>query len=252
MIFDSHAHYNDSKFNEDRDQILSSMTENGIGYIMNAADSMESIKKIMDLCEKFPFMYMSIGVHPENTADMTEDDIELLKKYAEYEKVKAIGEIGLDYYWDDVERDIQKKWFIRQIELANSLNLPVIIHDREAHGDTIDILKKYLKTGGVLHCFSGSREMAKEVLDMGMYLAFGGTLTFKNARKSREVLEYVPLDRILVETDCPYLAPEPNRGKRNSSLYIPYILETMAQIKGITKEEAEEITYNNARKCFNI
>lgn len=252
MIFDSHAHYNDSKFNEDRDQILSSMTENGIGYIMNAADSMESVKKIMALCEKFPFMYMSIGVHPENTAHMTEDDIELLKKYAEYEKVKAIGEIGLDYYWDDVERDIQKKWFIRQLELANSLNLPVIIHDREAHGDTVDILKNHLKTGGVLHCFSGSREMAKEVLDMGMYLAFGGTLTFKNARKSREVLEYVPLDRILVETDCPYLAPEPNRGKRNCSLYIPYILETMAEIKGITKEEAEEITYNNAKKCFNI
>jgi len=252
MIFDSHAHYNDSKFNEDRLELLSTMTENNIGYIMNAADSMESIKKIMTLCEKFPFLYMSVGVHPENTREMTDKDLELLEKYTEYDKVKAIGEIGLDYYYDDVEKSIQKKWFIRQIELANKVNLPIIVHDRDAHADTVDILKNNLKTGGVLHCFSGSREIAREVLNLGMYIAFGGTLTFKNARKTREVLEYLPLDRILVETDCPYLSPEPNRGKRNSSLNIPYILETIAQIKGISIEKAEEITCKNAKKCFGI
>lgn len=252
MIFDSHAHYNDSRFDEDRISLLGELPENNIGYIMNAADSMDSIKNILPLCEKFPFMYMSVGVHPENTRDMTEADIALLSDYTKLKKVKAIGEIGLDYYYDDVEKSIQKKWFIRQIELANETNLPIIVHDREAHGDTVDILKKHCKTGGVLHCFSGSREMAKQVIDMGMYISFGGTLTFKNARKVREVFEYVPLDRILVETDCPYLAPEPYRGKRNSSLYIPYILNIMAEIKGISCEAAEEITFNNAKKCFNI
>ena len=197
-------------------------------------------------------MYMSVGVHPEHTGTMTDEDMDILKSYTDHEKVKAIGEIGLDYYYDDVEKSIQKNWFIRQIELANQVSLPVIVHDREAHGDTLDILKNHLKTGGVLHCFSGSREMAREVIDMGMYIAFGGTLTFKNARRVREVMEYVPLEWILVETDCPYLAPEPNRGKRNSSLYIPHILETMADIKGISVQEAEEITCNNAKKCFGI
>ena len=252
MIFDSHAHYNDSKFDEDRDQLLSSMQENNVGYIMNAADSMESIEKILDLCNKFPFMYASVGVHPENTAQMTDKDIKLLRNYTSHEKVKAIGEIGLDYYWDDVERSTQKEWFIRQIELANEVKLPIIVHDRDAHGDTVDVLKQHLKTGGVLHCFSGSREMARDVLNLGMYIAFGGTLTFKNARRVREVMEYVPLDRILVETDCPYLAPEPFRGKKNSSLYIPYILDVMAEIKGVTPHDAEEITCLNAKKCFGI
>lgn len=252
MIFDSHAHYNDSKFNDDRLELLAKMPENNIGYIMNAADSMESIEKILPLCEKFPFMYMSVGVHPENADKITEKDIDIMRGYTSHEKVKAIGEIGLDYYYDDIPRDIQKKWFIRQLELANEVSLPVIIHDREAHGDTVDILKQNLKTGGVLHCFSGSREMARDVLNMGMYIAFGGTLTFKNARRVREVLEYVPLGSILVETDSPYLAPEPYRGKRNSSLYIPHILEIMAQIKGISVSEAEEITLENAKKCFDI
>lgn len=252
MIFDSHAHYNDSKFNEDREEILSQMPENNIGYIMNAADSMKSCEKIKSLCEKFPFMYMSVGVHPENAGDMTDADIDKLREYAKYEKVKAIGEIGLDYYYDDVERTVQKKWFCRQIELAGELDLPIIVHDREAHGDTLEILRKYPGVRGVLHCFSGSPEMAQDILKLGMYIAFGGTLTFKNARRVREVLEVVPLDRILVETDCPYLAPEPNRGKRNSSLYIPHILEVMAEIKGISPKEAEEITLNNAKKCFGI
>ena len=252
MIFDSHAHYNDSRFDDDRIELLSKMPQHNIGYIMNAADSIDSISKILPLCEKFPFLYMSVGVHPENTRNMTERDIDIIESYTNHEKVKAIGEIGLDYYYDDVEKTIQKKWFIRQIELANKVNLPIIVHDRDAHGDTIDILKKNLKTGGVLHCFSGSCEMARDIIDMGLYIAFGGTLTFKNARRVREVMEYVPLEHILIETDCPYLAPEPNRGKRNSSLFIPHILETMAEIKRISVKEAEEITYANAKKCFNI
>lgn len=252
MLFDSHAHYNDSKFDEDRIELLSSMPQNNVGLIMNAADSVASVKEILSLCDKFPFIYGSCGVHPENTMNMTDDDIDILRNYTNNEKIKAIGEIGLDYYWDDVPRDIQKKWFIKQLELANEVDLPVIIHDRDAHGDTVDILRQNMKTGGVLHCFSGSREMARDVLDMGMYIAFGGTATFKNARRVQEVLEYVPMDRIMIETDCPYLAPEPHRGKKNSSLYIHYVCEKIAEIKGITAKEVEEITFENAKKCYKI
>lgn len=252
MLFDSHAHYNDSKFDEDRIELLSLMQQNNIGFIMNAADSIESVKDILALCEKFPFIYGSCGVHPENTLDMTEADIEVLRSYAGNERIKAIGEIGLDYYWDDVPRDIQKKWFARQLELANEVDLPVIIHDRDAHGDTVDILRQNLKTGGVLHCFSGSREMARDVLDMGMYIAFGGTSTFKNARRVQEVIDYVPLDRMMIETDCPYLAPEPHRGKKNSSLYIHYVCEKIAEIKGVSAKEVEDITFANAKTCYKI
>ncbi len=254
MLFDSHAHYNDSKFEDDRFEILDMMQENNVGYIMNISDSMRSVKKVLEIAEKYSFVYASVGVHPEETANLTQSDIETLAEYAKHPKVKAIGEIGLDYYYDDVEKSVQKKWFAEQIELAKRVNLPVVIHDRDAHGDCMDILRAHnvSSVGGIFHCYSGSVEMAKEILDWGMYIAFGGTVTFKNAKKVQEVAKHVPIDRIVIETDCPYLAPEPNRGKRNSSLYIHYVAERLAQIKGISVKEVENITFKNAKKCYKI
>lgn len=252
MIFDSHAHYNDSKFDEDRNAVLESL-EN-VGYVMNVADSMRSVKSVLEIADNFPFVYASVGVHPEEAGELTEADIDLLKEYTKHEKVKAIGEIGLDYYYDDVEKSVQKKWFARQIELAREVKLPIIVHDREAHGDCMDILKSEnaMAVGGIVHCFSGSVEMAKSVLNMGMYIGIGGTVTFKNARKVKEVLKYVPLDRIVVETDAPYLAPEPFRGKRNRSDMIKYVIEEISRIKGISADLVEDETFENAKRCYGI
>ncbi len=254
MIFDSHAHYNDSKFNDDRDNVLENIASKNVGLIMNVADSMRSLEKVLAIAEKYPFVYASVGVHPEEVTELTEADVDILKEYTKNPKVKAIGEIGLDYYWGDVEKDLQKKWFSRQIGLAREVNLPIIVHDREAHGDTVDILKseKAHEAGGILHCFSGSREMARDVLNLGMYIGIGGTLTFKNARKVKEVAEYVPMESIVLETDAPYLSPEPFRGKRNSSDLIKYVIDTLAVIKGISPYEVEEITFQNAKRCYRI
>jgi len=254
MLFDSHAHYNDSQFDGDRLEILDSMEANGIGYIVNAADSMESIEKILPLTEKYRFIYAAVGVHPEECQNLTDADIEKLKEFAKHKKVCAIGEIGLDYHYDDVEKTIQQKWFDRQLSLAEDVNLPVIIHDREAHADCIDILKRHdiKRIGGVLHCYSGSPEMAKELLPTGIYFGFGGTLTFKNAKKVRLSAEAIPIDRILLETDCPYLAPEQVRGKRNSSLFMHYVAEKLAEIKGISVSEVEKITTENAKRLYRI
>lgn len=254
MLFDSHAHYNDDRFRDDVDQLLLKMEENNVSKIMNACSSVDEVPYILELCERYPFMYASVGVHPHEVHSMTDNDIEILKRYSHHDKVKAIGEIGLDYYYDNSPRNLQKKWFARQLELAREVKLPVIIHDRDAHQDTLDILKngKVSECGGVFHCYSGSSEMAKTVLDLGMYIAFGGSITFKNAQKPVEAVKYVPLDKILIETDCPYLTPEPNRGKRNSSLYIHLVAEKIAQIKEISVEEVENATFENAKKCFNI
>lgn len=254
MLFDSHAHYNDEKFDGDRDELLSSMTKNNVGLIMDACSSTDEIPAILEITEKYPFVYGSVGVHPHEVGDMTEKDIEVLRKYAQNEKIKAIGEIGLDYFYDNSPRDLQKKWFARQIELACELNMPIIVHDRDAHADTMDILRQchVERCGGVFHCYSGSAEMAKEILNLGMYIAFGGSLTFKNSVKPKEAAAVVPLDRILTETDCPYLAPEPYRGKRNSSLYMYRVAETLAGIKGVSVEEIEKATYENAKNCFKI
>ncbi len=254
MLFDSHAHYNDEKFNEDVYELLESMQKNNVGYIMNACSSIDEIPYILELCSRFPFLYASVGVHPHEVGGMTEKDIEILKNYSKEQKVRAIGEIGLDYYYDLAPRDLQKKWFARQIQLARELDLPVIIHDRDAHKDCMDILKaeKVSQCGGVFHCYSGSAQMAEEILDLGMYIAFGGSLTFKNARKAIEAAEIIPLDRLLIETDCPYLAPEPNRGKRNSSLYIHFVAEKLAEIKNVSVEEIEKATEENAKKLFGI
>ncbi len=254
MIFDSHAHYNSSKFDEDRDAVLGSLKEGNVAYVMNVADSMESLKKVLEIAEKYPFVFASVGVHPEETGELTDKDMDILLEYTKHPKVKAIGEIGLDYYWDSVERDVQKKWFARQIDVGKQSNLPIIVHDRDAHGDTIDILKSEnaRDVGGIVHCFSGSCEMAREVLNLGMHIGIGGTVTFKNGRKIKEVAEYVPIESIVLETDAPYLAPEPFRGKRNSSDLIKYVIDEIAKIKGISAKDVEEITFQNAKRVYKI
>ena len=254
MLFDSHAHYNDTRFDSDRFQILNSMKENGIGYVVNAADSMESIDKILPLCEKYDFVYAGVGVHPEEVGNLADKDIDRLREFSKHQKVCAIGEIGLDYHYDDVEREVQKYWFERQLTLAEEVNLPVIIHDREAHMDCLDILKRHdiKRIGGVMHCYSGSCEMAEDILSLGMYFGFGGTVTFKNAKKVQKAAEKIPIERILLETDCPYLAPEPHRGERNSSLLMHYVAEKIAEIKGISAQEVETITTENAKRLYKI
>lgn len=254
MLFDSHAHYNDERFNEDRDEILSQMNENNVGLILNSCSSLDEVKDIFAICEKHPFVYASVGIHPHEVKNLTEADMDLLKKYAKNPCVKAIGEIGLDYYYDFSPRDMQQKWFARQVDIAREIKMPVVIHDRDAHKDSMDILRAHSvqEVGGVFHCYAGSVEMAREILDWGMYIAFGGTLTFKKSVRPVEVAKYVPLDRIVIETDSPYLTPEPNRGKRNSSLYIHYVAEKLAEIKGISVEEVENATFENAKRCFSI
>ncbi|MCC8169580.1 MAG: TatD family hydrolase [Oscillospiraceae bacterium] len=254
MLFDSHAHYNDKRFSEDADEILSSMRENNVGMILNSCSEIAEIPDIFRLCEKYPFMYASIGVHPHEVENLTEKDMDVLREYSKNPKVRAIGEIGLDYFYDFSPRDTQKKWFAEQVELAKELRLPVVIHDRDAHKDSMDILREHevREVGGVFHCYAGSVEMAKEILDWGMYIAFGGSLTFKKSVRPKEVAAYVPLDRIVIETDCPYLTPEPHRGKRNSSFYIHYVAEKLAEIKGIGVEEVENSTFKNAKRLFKI
>lgn len=254
MLFDTHAHYDDKQFDEDRDRLLSSMQENNVGLIVNSCAALSDIPKITDIIEKYPFVYATVGVHPSDCGDLKESDLDIIKNASMHEKVKAIGEIGLDYYYDNVPKDVQKKWFEAQAQLAKQVNMPVVIHDRDAHKDSLDILRAVdiRQSGGVFHCYSGSAQMAREVLDMGMYIAFGGVLTFKNAVKSIEAAQYVPLDRIVIETDSPYLAPTPNRGKRNSSLYIHLVAEKLAEIKGVSIEEIERITTENGKKLFNI
>lgn len=255
MIFDTHAHYNDEKFNEDRDALLSSMPQNGIGLIMNACSDLDEIPDIIGLCEKYPFIYGAVGVHPEAVLSAGDGYLEKLAEYSKHPKIKAIGEIGLDYYWTTETKAEQQRILGEQTDLARELSLPVIIHDREAHGDTLRILREHKawECGGVFHCYSGSAEMVREVTEgLGMYVAFGGSLTFKNAHKPREAAKAVPLDRLLIETDSPYLAPVPYRGKRNSSLYLPEVLRVLSEVRGMTADELERITYENGKRLFGI
>lgn len=253
-IFDTHAHYDDEAFDEDRDELLGCLKDHGVGCVVNVGASISSSKTTIRLAEKYPFIYGAVGVHPNETAELTEEDMEWLKTVSAGEKIVAIGEIGLDYYWDEPEREIQKKWFVRQLDLAKETGLPVIIHSRDAAQDTLDIMKAEHDgaTGGVIHCFSYGVEMAREYLNMGYYLGIGGVLTFKNAKKLKEVVEYAPMDRLVLETDCPYLAPVPNRGKRNSSLNIPYVVDAMAEIKQLKPEEIIRMTAENAKKLYRL
>ena len=254
MIFESHAHYDDEAFDEDREEILLSLQEAGIGTVINVGASLNSCKRTMELIQKYPFMYGAIGIHPSDTADLNEENFKLLKEWCQLERVVSVGEIGLDYYWDTPEREIQKKWFVKQLNLARKIKKPVIIHSREAAKDTMDIMtaEKSGEIGGVIHCYSYTKEVAKTFLNMDFYFGIGGVVTFTNAKKLKEAVEYIPIDKILLETDCPYLAPVPNRGKRNSSLNLPYVAEEIAKIKGITKEEVIQKTEENARKLFGI
>lgn len=250
-IFDTHAHYDDEKFDFDRDETLKRIHNEGVKLIINCGCDLKSSRESISLAEKYDFMYAAVGIHPENITENSLEQLCIIRELAANKKVVAIGEIGLDYYWDNTKKQEQKELFRAQTQLANELSLPVIIHDREAHGDTLDIIRE-LKPQGVLHCFSGSTQMAQEALKAGMYIGFGGALTFKNARKVIEVAQIVPMDRFLFETDCPYMSPVPMRGKRNESPYIAYVAEKMAQIKGITAQEAADIATENGKRLFNL
>lgn len=254
MIFDTHAHYDDDAFCEDRDNLLEEIFSSGICCITDVGASMESSKKAVELSKKWPKIYAAVGVHPDSTEDMTEEDIETLRTLAKEKKVVAIGEIGLDYYWDNSPREIQKKWFLRQLELARQVDLPVIIHSREAAKDTMDVMKEAVKAGntGVIHCYSYSVPMAKEYVDMGFFIGIGGVLTFKNARVIKEVAAEIPLSSIVLETDSPYLAPVPHRGKRNNSLYLKQVVRQLAEIKQVSEETVEQITLANAKKLYRL
>ena len=252
MIFESHAHYDDSKFDDDREELLSSMQENGIEKIINIGCSIESCKSTLELTKQYLFVYGAMGIHPSDIGDLNEDTFLWLKEQVKKEKVVAVGEIGLDYYWDKENHEKQEYWFRRQIALAREEKLPMIIHSREAAADTLRVMKeeKSEEIGGVIHCFSYSVEMAEEYLKMGFYLGIGGVVTFKNAKKIKEVVQMAPMERILLETDSPYLAPVPYRGKRNSSLYLPYVVQEIAELKGISEEEVIETTEKNAVRLF--
>ena len=253
-IFDTHTHYDDEAFDEDREALLAELPERGIVRVVNVGSSPESCVRTMELAEKYEYIYAALGVHPSETAKMDEVFLGKLRELCRRERCVAVGEIGLDYYWEEPEREIQKKWFALQLDLARECGLPVVIHSREAARDTVDIMtaQKAGEIGGVVHCFSYTKETAKIFLDMGFYIGIGGVLTFKNAKKLREAAEYIPMDRIVLETDCPYLAPEPYRGKRNSSLNLPYVVAALAQIKGLTEEEVREATWNNGIRLYRM
>lgn len=250
-IFDSHAHYNDPAFDADRDEVLNSLGENGVSNVINCATDYNSSLISLSYAEKYPFIYASCGLHPEDIKDDYEDELGKIYPLLIEKKCVAVGEIGLDYHYDEIPRKVQIDVFTRQLIKANEMNLPVIVHDREAHADTLELLKKY-KPKGVLHCFSGSVETAREVLNLGMYLGFGGVVTFKNAVKSVETAKYVPLDRILLETDCPYMAPVPYRGKRNDSSLIKFAAEKIGEIRGIDAQTVIDEANKNTKRLFNI
>ena len=253
MIFDSHAHYDDEQFDDDRDRLLSEiLPSKGVIGVINMSASFESIAETVSLTEKYPYFYGAVGVHPENALNLPNDWLKCVEDASKNDKIVAIGEIGLDYHWEDAcPRELQKNVFSRQLELANSLKLPVSIHDRDAHGDMMDILRKY-RPNGVVHCFSGSVELARETLKLGLYIGMGGVITFKNARHSVEVIRDMPLNRLLLETDAPYLSPVPLRGRRNDSSNIAYVASKIADIRGISASEVLRISRDNVRELFGV
>ena len=252
MLFDTHAHLNDPAFDEDREELMAGLADKGVGLVMNAGCSLQSSKDIIQMAEVYPWLYASVGSHPDSADEVNEAVIEEYRKLCRHEKVKAIGEIGLDYYYEDIPREIQKNAFRMQMALAQELDMPVIIHEREAHDDGMRIVKEFPKVKGVFHCYSGSAEMARQLVNMGWYIGFTGVLTFKNARKAVETAAAIPLDRIVLETDCPFMAPEPFRGKRNDPGYLPKMAEKLAEIRGISVEEAIAVTTENAKRLYRI
>lgn len=252
MYFDTHAHYDDEQFDSDRCSLLESMHDNGISLILNPGCDINSSEIAVKLSKQYDFIYSAVGFHPHEAKSMDLNSFEHIKRLASNHKVKAIGEIGLDYHYDLSPRDTQKECFRRQMELARSLKLPVIIHEREACADCLEILKDFTDVCGVFHCYSGSWETAKTILSWGWYLSFTGVVTFKNARKALEVISNMPADRLMIETDSPYLSPVPNRGKRNCSFNLPYIAETIGRLIGKSKEEVAQLTMENGKRFFNI
>ena len=253
MLFDTHAHYDDEAFDADREALLAAMPEKNVGLIVNPGCTVETSQQAVALAEQFPYVYAAVGIHPENCGDFTDEDIAVLRQLAQHDKVVAIGEIGLDYYWEEnPPRDWQQMVLRKQMALAEELKLPVIIHDRDAHADTLTIVKEFPQVRGVFHCYSGSVEDARTLLKMGWMLSFNGAITFKNARKAPEVIAEVPMERIMIETDSPYLTPVPYRGKRNDSGYVHLVAEKIAEIKGMTAREVEEITFENGKRFFGI
>ena len=252
-VFDTHAHYDSSAFHADREAVLAALPEAGVALVVDPGCDLPTSRAALALAEQFPHVYAAVGIHPEDCAGYTDADLDALRQLCRHDKAVAIGEIGLDYYWaENPPREFQQQVFRRQLELALELDMPVIIHDREAHGDSLAIVKEYPGLRGVFHCFSGSPEMAAELLKRGWYLGFDGPITYKNAKRAPEVAAMTPLDRILVETDSPYMTPVPFRGKRNDSRYLPYVLEKLAEWKGVTTEEMTDITFANGKRLFGI
>lgn len=254
MLFDTHAHLNAWQFSDDLPEVIDRALQEGVGYMVVVGFDRPTIEKAMELIEEYDFLYASIGWHPVDAIDMTDEDLKWIEELAVHPKVVAIGETGLDYHWDKSPADVQKEVFRKQIRLAKRLKLPLVIHNREATGDIIEILKEEnaAEVGGIMHCFSGSAETAAECLKMNFYISLGGPVTFKNARKPKEVAKAIPLDRLLVETDCPYLAPHPYRGKRNEPAYVKLVAEEIAALKGLSFEEVAGATTENAKRIFRI
>ena len=254
MLFDTHAHYDSNQFKDDRMEVLAALPQAGVGLVVNPGCDLATSRTAVELSETFPYVYAAVGVHPGDCADWQDSWLSELEQLArEHKKVRAIGEIGLDYYWkDNPPREHQQQVLHKQLELAEELDLPVIVHDREAHHDCLEVVRAHPKARGVYHCYSGSLEDAKVLVKLGWMISFTGTITYKNARKALEVVEWLPMDRIMIETDSPYLTPEPFRGKRNDSGHVHLVAEKIAQIKGLEPDEAARITLENGKRFFRI
>lgn len=252
MLFDTHAHLDDPRFDEDREDLLRELPQKGIGLLMDPGCSLPSSRAALALAEEHPWIYAAVGSHPDDADHGDDDTLEAYRRLAQSHRVKAIGEIGLDYHYEDIPREIQQETFRRQLALARELKLPVIIHEREAHEDGLKIISDFPDVTGVFHCFSGSREMAEYLVARGWYIGFTGVLTFKNARRALEAAAAIPLERIVIETDCPYMAPEPFRGRRNNPGYVYRMAEKLAEIRGISVEEAEKATFENGKRLYRI
>ena len=255
MIFDTHAHYDDKAFDEDREEMLASLPENGIGNVVNVCASINSLRRIIPLTEKYPYVWGAAGVHPDYAEEMTEETLEEIRKVLQHEKILAVGEIGLDYYWhkEPENHKRQQEMFRAQLDIAREEKLPFMIHSRDAAEDTLMIVKEYMQKGmygGIMHCYSYGLEHAREYVKMGLFLGIGGVVTFTNGRKLKEVVHEIPLDNLVLETDCPYLAPVPYRGKRNCSLYLSYVVQAIAELKGVPADEVIRVTEENARRLL--
>ncbi len=254
MLFDTHAHLNATQFNEDVEQVIERARAEGVSHIVVVGFDRPTIERAMELADQYSFIYAAVGWHPVDAIHMTDDDLMMIEQLAAHPKVVALGEMGLDYYWDQSPKEVQKEVFRKQIRLAKKVKLPIIIHNRDATADIVHILREEqaAEVGGVMHCFTGSVEVAHQCIDMNFYISFGGPVTFKNAKKPKEVAKEIPLDRLLIETDCPYLTPHPFRGKRNEPSYVKYVAEAIAELKGLSFEEVAQKTSDNAKRLFGI